>query len=58
MSEALVDELISKLQLNSSGNKCLRQNKANLGSLSATEPASGNTRHTLLPDGSHTQKSQ
>ena len=56
--EALVFELISKLRVNSSGNKCLRQNKANLGSVSAKKPASGNTRHTLLHDGSHTQKPQ
>ena len=39
----VVDELISKLRLNSSGIKCLRQNKANLGSLSAKKPAYDNS---------------
>ena len=41
--EALVDELISKHRVNSLGIKCLRQNKANLGSLSAKKPAYDNS---------------
>ena len=58
MAQSLVDELISKLHFNSSGNKCLHQNKGHLGSLSAKKSASGNTPLTLLPDGSYMQKSQ